>query len=72
MPGENFSFRGRSFKLKAYIKIRNRDKENPDESTDDDEIEAKIESLFGLLEKGLQDQEKSFDKRRKILQKVFD
>lgn len=53
-----------------FDNFRNREKENPDVSTDDDEIEEKIEKLFELLEKGVQDEEKSFDKRRKYLHKV--
>lgn len=53
-----------------FDNYRNREKENPDVSTDDDEIEEKIEKLFELLEKGVQDEEKSFDKRRKYLHKV--
>ena len=55
---------------KLFDNLRNREKENPDQSTDDDEIEEKIEKLFELLEKGVQDEEKSFDKRRKYLHKV--
>lgn len=56
--------------LHVFDNFRNREKENPDVSTDDDEIEEKIEKLFELLEKGVQDEEKSFDKRRKYLHKV--
>ena len=40
------------------------------ESTDDDEIEAKIMSLFEMLEKGVQSETYAPEKKRKILAKV--
>ena len=43
---------------------------DPLDSTDDEEIEAKILSLFEMLEKGVQSEKYSFEKRRKFLAKV--